>query len=267
MPSWTSHSASRHRASRQPVGHESVDFRAHPQRRHARSREPAHRSLDRQLGGLLPRDNFDQRQQVHRIERMPDDQARGMCHPGLQLGRGGCPTLTRRSRHPAWPQPQSRHRRLLGLQTLGCALMHEHGVIHGPADVCDYSDVTESLPGLRAERLHRCRERRPRCRRVRATPLRGSPSLPVLRPRWASRCRPRAERLKASGLPSRASWRDDSAGPAAAMRPALASSVAATCRPAAGGRVVDLYVDTAQRPAGCPCGADDSCSDDGHRCG
>ena len=68
------------------IGDEGVDLHTDVQRLHARGRVDRHRPVDRSERRAFATHHLDQRQQVHGVERVPDDEPFGVGHLGLEVG-------------------------------------------------------------------------------------------------------------------------------------------------------------------------------------
>ena len=87
MPSFTSHKRLAPRRLEQAVADEGLDLLPDDHRLHADRRIDLAGLLDEFLGRLLAADDLDQRQQIDRVERVPDHQALGPLHRRLHVGR------------------------------------------------------------------------------------------------------------------------------------------------------------------------------------
>ena len=113
------------------VGNEAVDLLAHHERRHPeRVVQPA-RALDRLRRRALAAAQLDQREQVDGVERMGDQEPLGTLHPGRQCRRAQ--SRGRRGDQHLGPGGRGRLRqqRLLELEALGSALLHELDALGG----------------------------------------------------------------------------------------------------------------------------------------
>ena len=123
----------------QAVGDEAVDLLAQAQRAHTDGFVHGGSSLGRGSRRLLATAHLDQRQQVHRVERVSDHEALGMVHAVLHQ-RGQQARRGRTEHHVgagggAGPTQQI----LLQLQAFGCALLNEVDIGGRVLGGCDKS--------------------------------------------------------------------------------------------------------------------------------
>ena len=112
----------------QAVGDEAVDLRREPKRPHADGAVDLRGAVERLRRGALAAAELDEREQVDRVERVPDGEALGPGHVGLELRReepGG-----RGRDHDLRPRGPARRCEQLALEldALGRALLDEVGI-------------------------------------------------------------------------------------------------------------------------------------------